>query len=342
MSKTKPKSAEQEKLFRVLPRQVDQTVAAGLREWLPGQSWSAVRRLLATRRVTINGNLSVDAGRRLRLTDVVKLLPESAAPPPGEHDVKVRYLDRHLIVVEKPSGMTTTRHAEEREMSSRRRQLQPTLDEFLPRLIAKMERGKGEKGMKGVKGEKSTKDKRNLKIRPVHRLDRDTSGLLVFARTAEAQKHLEQQFRVHSIQRRYLAVVRGTVEAQTIESSLVRDRGDGRRGSTTLPDVGKHSVTHVRPIEQLGGYTLIECRLETGRTHQIRIHLSELGHPLCGDKVYGQPLFRAGEPDASGAPRLALCAVELGFVHPTTGETMLFETPPPRDFEEFVRRLRHK
>lgn len=338
MSKTKPKSGgqENEKLFRVLPRQVDQTVAAGLRDWLPGQSWSAVRRLLTTRRVTINGNLCVDAGRRLRLTDVVKLLPESAAPPPGEHDVKVRYLDRHLIVVEKPSGMTTTRHAEEREMSSRRRQLQPTLDEFLPRLIAKMERGK-----RG-KGEKSEKGKKNLKIRPVHRLDRDTSGLLVFARTAEAQKHLEQQFRVHSIQRRYLAVVRGAVEVQTISSRLVRDRGDGRRGSTTLPEVGKHSVTHVRPIERLGDYTLIECRLETGRTHQIRIHLSELGHPLCGDKVYGQPLFRAGEPDTSGAPRLALCAVELGFVHPTTGETMLFETPPPCDFDEFVRRLRRK
>ena len=177
-------------------------------------------------------------------------------------------------------------------------------------------------------------------VRAVHRLDRDTSGLIVFARTAEAQQHLEQQFRTHTTKRRYLAVVRGAVESQTIESRLVRDRGDGRRGSTTLPNVGRRAVTHVRAVERLGEYTLIECRLETGRTHQIRIHLSESGHPLCGDKVYGQPLFRAGQPDTSGAPRLALCAVELGFVHPVTGEPMHFESRPPRDFAEFVRRLR--
>ena len=176
----------------------------------------------------------------------------------------------------------------------------------------------------------------------MHRLDRETSGLLVFARTAEAQVHLEHQFRTHSTRRRYLAVARGTVTSQTIESRLVRDRGDGRRGSTTLPNVGRRAVTHVRAVERLGGHTLIECRLETGRTHQIRIHLSERGHPLCGDKVYGQPLFRAGEPDTSGAPRLALCAVELGFVHPITGEPMHFEAPPPRDFTEFVARLRKK
>ena len=141
----------------------------------------------------------------------------------------------------------------------------------------------------------------------MHRLDRDTSGLLVFARTAEAQQHLEHQFRTHSTRRRYLAVVRGAVESQTIESRLVRDRGDGRRGSTTLPNVGRRAVTHVRAVERLGDYTLIECRLETGRTHQIRIHLSELGHPLCGDKVYGQPLFRPGKPDESGARDWHLC-----------------------------------
>ncbi len=100
-------------------------------------------------------------------------------------------------------------------------------------------------------------------------------------------------------------------------------------------------MTHVRPIERLGDYTLIECRLETGRTHQIRIHLGEAGHPLCGEKVYAQPLFRPAPPDQSGAPRLALAAVELGFVHPVTGEPMHFETPLPPDLAEFVERLRH-
>ena len=137
-----------------------------------------------------------------------------------------------------------------------------------------------------------------------------------------------------------MAIVEGAVTARTIESRLVRDRGDGRRGSTNLPDVGKTAVTHVRPLERLGDYTLIECELETGRTHQIRIHLAENGHPLCGDKVYRQPLFRAAKPDRSGAPRLALCAVELGFVHPITGETMHFEMPLSPDLAELVDRLR--
>jgi 23S rRNA pseudouridine1911/1915/1917 synthase len=335
VAKSKPDSGET--LFRVLPRQVDQTVSAALREWLPGQAWSEVRRLLKSRRVTINGNLCVDAGRRLRLTDVVKVLPQSLAPPPDELDVRIVYLDKHVVVVEKPSGMTTTRHSEEQDMSPRRRQLQPTLDELLPRVIAKIE-ARGAKNTRGKNGAR----KGIRQVRAVHRLDRDTSGLLVFARTPEAQQHLEHQFRKHTTHRRYLAVVRGAVESQTIESRLVRDRGDGRRGSTTLPNVGRRAVTHVRTVERLGDYTLIECRLETGRTHQIRIHLSENGHPLCGDKVYGQPLFRAAEPDTSGAPRLALCAVELGFVHPITGEAMHFENPPPRDFAEFVRRLHRK
>ncbi len=335
-----PKRERDERVFRVLPRQVDQTIAAALREWLPDRSWSEVRRLLRSRRVMVSGNLCTDAGRRLRLTDVVKLLPHPAAPPVGEEDVRIRYLDKHLVVVEKPAGMTTTRHADQRQLSPRQRQLQPTLDELLPHLIAKVEKRGGRSAPTGSGAFSGRRHVGPRRVRPVHRLDRETSGLLVVARTAQAQKHLEQQFRKHTVNRRYLAVVRGAVHEQTIESRLVRDRGDGRRGSTQLPDTGKRAVTHVRPIERLGDYTLVECRLETGRTHQIRIHLSEAGHPLCGEKVYAQPLFRAGTPDQSGAPRLALAAVELGFVHPVTGEPMHFETPLPADLAEFVERLR--
>jgi 23S rRNA pseudouridine1911/1915/1917 synthase len=177
-------------------------------------------------------------------------------------------------------------------------------------------------------------------VRAVHRLDRDTSGLLVFARSVTAERHLMQQFRRHTTHRRYLAVVRGNVAAQTISTRLVRDRGDGRRGSTRLPEVGKVAVTHVRPVERLGPYTLLECRLETGRTHQIRIHLSERGYPLCGEKVYDQPLFGEATPDESGAPRLALHAAELGFEHPVTGEPMRFEMPLPDDLLAFLEALR--
>lgn len=324
----KPKRDSSEQIFRVLPRQVDQTISAALRQWLPGKSWSEVRRLLKSRKVLVDGNLCVDAGYRLRLKDVVKLLPHSLARLAREEDVRIRYLDKHIVVVEKPAGITSTRHADERQLPARQRQLQPTLDELLPRLIAKVE---------GRRGKGSPPRRR---VRPVHRLDRQTSGLMVFARTAEAEKHLGHQFRLHSIGRRYRAVVRGAVETQTIETRLVRDRGDGRRGSTTLANVGRRAVTHIRPIERLGEYTLIECRLETGRTHQIRIHLAEIGHPLCGEKVYGQPLFRAGQPDTSGAPRLTLCALELEFSHPVTGETMHFESSLPSDIADFVVRLR--
>jgi len=322
--------AELPQLFRVLPSQIDATLSAALRRWMPGASWSAVRALVRTRRVLVNGNLCVDAGRRLRLSDVVKVLPHPTAPPPLEKDVRIRYADAHVVVAEKPAGMTSTRHSEERHWPARRKQLQPTLDELLPRILAKKERGK--RRGKGVPPP----------VRAVHRLDRDTSGLMVFARTVAAERHLAQQFRKHATHRRYLAIACGKVEAQRIETRLVRDRGDGRRGSTTLPDAGKTAVTHVRPLESLGQYTLVECRLETGRTHQIRIHLAERGHPLCGEKVYDQPLFGPALADPSGAPRLALHAAELGFAHPVTGEPMHFEMPLPDDLEEFVGRLRRE
>ncbi len=316
-----------EHIFRVLPKQVDQTIAAALRQWMPGASWSEVRAMLKARRVMLSGNICADPARRLRLQDVVKILPHPAAPPPKDIDVRIVYLDPHVVVVEKPAGMTSLRHSEERHWPARRKQIQPTLDELLPRILAKRDRSK------------SKRPPAHSRVRAVHRLDRETSGLMVFARTAEAERHLVQQFRRHTTRRRYLAVVLGAVESQTIESRLVRDRGDGRRGSTTLPDAGKRAVTHVRPLEKLGRYTLLECRLQTGRTHQIRIHLAEQGHPLCGEKVYVKPLRGQPIADESGAPRLALHAAELGFQHPITGEPMRFETPLPPDLAAFLNRL---
>jgi 23S rRNA pseudouridine1911/1915/1917 synthase len=202
-------------------------------------------------------------------------------------------------------------------------------------LVRSGKKGKGDLGRAAKKGVSPP-------VRPVHRLDRETSGLMVFARTAAAEIHLGQQFKKHTIERRYLAIVQGRVAAQKIETNLVADRGDGRRGSTRQPDVGKRAVTYVQPLEELGDYTLIECRLETGRTHQIRIHLAELGHPLCGEKVYNQPLFGTPRVDKSGAPRIALHAQVLGLVHPATGETLRFEMPLPRDLAQFLDHLRHE
>src|SRR5262245_28921715 len=283
------------------------TLAAVLRRHLPSLSWPQARRLVETRRVKINGELWFDPARRLKEGDTVELLPRPAPKPHEQESVVLRHLDEHLVVVEKPAGMSTVRHPAERAWTQRRKALSPTLEDVVPKLIAQRE-GRVRKGPLP-------------RLRVVHRLDKETSGLVVFARTVAAERGLGKQFHAHTVHRRYLAIVPGRVESQTIRTRLVRDRGDGRRGSTDLPEQGKEAVTHVEPVERLPGYTLVACRLETGRTHQIRIHLAELGHPVCGEKVYGP------RADRSGAPRLALHAAELGFVHPTTGQHLQWEMP---------------
>lgn len=317
-----------ERIFRVLPRQENQALSSAMREWLPGAPWSQIHKIIRGRYVQVSGNLCVDPGRRLKLQDVVKLLEHPLPAPPGPAEVTVLHLDEHVVVVDKPSGMTTVRHHAEKGVPVRRKQLQPTLDELLPKIIWKIERRRG----RGVPPP----------VRPVHRLDRDTSGLLVFARTGAAERGLMEQFRKHTTKRRYLAVIHGFLPEKTIESNLVRDRGDGRRGSTDKPNQGRLAVTHIRPLERLGDFALVECRLETGRTHQIRIHLAEAGHTVCGEKVYNRPRFGKERPDTSGAPRLALAAVGLGFIHPITGEELDFEVPLPKDLDDFVHELRRR
>lgn len=316
--------------YHVSPQQAQQTLVTLLRVWLRGESWSQVRKRIKARQVMVNGNLCLDEGRRLKAGDVVKVTTQSLPEPPRAEHVRIRYLDADLVVVEKPAGVTTMRHAEERFWPARRKQLQPTLDELLPKAIERSEAGR-KVGKRGA-----------TKIRPVHRLDRDTSGLMVFARTVPAEQKLIRQFSKHTIHRAYLAIAHGRVEPQTIESYLVRDRGDGKRGSTANPEEGQRAVTHVRPLEDLGAYTLVECRLETGRTHQIRIHLSERGHMLCGEKMYLGPYGSRATIDRSGAPRVALHAAELGFTHPITGEELRFESSFPPDLAKFLKRLRQQ
>lgn len=325
-----PRAAADRHVFTVPPEGAKSTLAGALRQFLPGESWGNIRRLIHARRVLVNGNPAVDVGRRLKAGEVVTVLAQSAPPPPAENQVRIVYHDAHLAIVEKPSGLTSTRHHEEADWPQERKQFQPTLDEMLPKILAR----------KGVKGSR----RGGLPmIRAVHRLDRETSGLMVFARNVEAERILGEQFRKHTIHRRYVAVVHGDVEPQTIESRLIRDRGDGRRGSTEQPNVGKRAVTHVDVVERIGGeYTLVSCRLETGRTHQIRIHLSEAGHPVCGDRVYRKPPHQDVIPDRSGATRVALHATEIGVDHPETDEFIQFSAAPPRDFAELVERLRRE
>jgi 23S rRNA pseudouridine1911/1915/1917 synthase len=216
------------------------------------------------------------------------------------------------------------RHAQEAaEFGTRaQRYLPPTLADLLPELLARGRPG------------------RRTPLYAVHRLDKDTSGLVVFARTKEAERNLGKQFRAHAIERSYLAVVRGKAKPGCIATYIIPDRGDGRRGSAAKPGEGKRAITHVRVLGDLGDYTLVECRLETGRTHQVRIHLGESGTPICGERIYDRPLHGRPLPDRSAASRLALHAASLGFKHPVTGKWMAWQSPPPKDLKALIARLR--
>jgi 23S rRNA pseudouridine1911/1915/1917 synthase len=312
--------------FALSAEQAGLTLAALLRQQLPGQSWNQVRRLIDTRRALVNGELCLDPARRLKEGETVELLARPAAKPRQEEAVVVRHLDEHVVVVEKPSGVSTVRHPVERNWTERRKALSPTLEDFVPKIIARRE-GRVRKGPLP-------------RLRIVHRLDKETSGLVVFARTVAAERGLGKQFHAHTVIRRYLAVVSGFLPPQRIATRFVRDRGDGRRGSTADASEGKEAITHVDVVERLPDYTLLACRLETGRTHQIRIHLAELGHPVCGDKVYHRLADGRELPDRSRAPRLALHAVELGFLHPVTHKELHWEMPLPADLQAFLDRLR--
>jgi 23S rRNA pseudouridine1911/1915/1917 synthase len=162
----------------------------------------------------------------------------------------------------------------------------------------------------------------------VQRLDRETSGLLVLARTNEAREHLKEQFTRRSVTRRYLAIAAGTVESRSFQSHLID--GASRHRSTSHPNSGKLAVTHVELVERLDGASLVMCSLETGRTHQIRVHLSEAGHPLVGDARYG---YRG----PIRVPRIMLHAAELGFTHPVSGQHLDYEEALPKDMARVVK-----
>jgi 23S rRNA pseudouridine1911/1915/1917 synthase len=179
----------------------------------------------------------------------------------------------------------------------------------------------------------------SVPLHVVHRIDRATSGLLMFAKTKRAELGLAAQLRTHAMERQYVCVAHGTVASRRIESYLVADRGDGLRGSSTRTEQGKRAVTHVVAREALRGATLCEVRLETGKTHQIRIHLAEAGHPLVGEEVYIRDYENAGRR-VLPSPRLMLHAATLGFVHPVTGERIALAAPWPADFSAVVEQLR--
>ena len=187
----------------------------------------------------------------------------------------------------------------------------------------------------------------------VHRIDKDTSGLLVVAKNPAAQLHLADQFFVHSIDRIYTAVVWGNLaeDEGTVEGTIGRDPNDRLRFRVyDDPEKGKWAVTHWKVLERYGFITVVECRLETGRTHQIRVHMSSLGHPLFNDARYGGAEIRQGTIYAKYrqfiqncfaiCPRQALHARTLGFTHPRTGERLHFDSPLPADMQDLIEKWR--
>lgn len=280
--------------------------------------WTKARAMVQRGKVALDGAVVTELERRVRAGQSVDLDP--ARPSPKHKDdlggSAIVHLDAHVVVVRKPPGISTVPY-DERE--------QGTLDERVRAILAKRAGG-GARPSLGV----------------VHRIDKETSGLVVFTRSWLAKQSLSKQFRDHTTERRYLAIVHGVARDRTHRSHLIADRGDGLRGSFEArarksPRVeGQLAVTHVRVLERGQGATLVECRLETGRTHQIRIHLSEAGHPLVGERVY----VRGYGGQQIAAPRLMLHAATLGFEHPATGEHVSFEDPMPADMAEVWALLR--
>nr|WP_255216737.1 pseudouridine synthase [Pseudenhygromyxa sp. WMMC2535] len=294
------------------------TLAALVRELYPGLSWNKARELVRTGRVSVAGELCFDAAQRPVAGQRVEVDPAGRRrrAPPLPEDALI-HVDHEVVVVRKPAGLVTVPWDERDERDS--------LIERTRVALREREGGRsGERDRLGI----------------VQRLDKETTGLLVFARTRKARKLLEAQFRVHTVHRRYVAIVHGEAEGGEHESALVPDRGDGLRGSwrgPKPPKFAKRALTRVRVEERLQGATLVSCQLETGRQHQIRIHLAEAGHPLVGEQVYDRGYRGARIP----ADRTMLHAASLGFRHPSGERLLRFEDPMPDDFRAVLESLRH-
>jgi 23S rRNA pseudouridine1911/1915/1917 synthase len=296
-------------------RRDDPTLAAALREKFPDRSWNEVRRLCETAKVRVNDTVVLDPATRLSPGARVEVNLSAPKPRPVVPGFRVEYEDDHLIVIEKPAGTTSVPYE--------RKETGTALD-----LI----RGHWRHGPRRRGGATTTP------LYTVHRLDKETSGLLCFGKTRVAERGLHEIFQQHRAARLYLAVAHGAVTPGRIESRLVPDRGDGLRGSTRDLRLGQHAVTHVEVLERLPLASTCRIRLETGRTHQIRIHLAEAGHPIVGDAVYTRDRALAGERLLPTA-RLMLHATTLGFDHPVTGKRIELSSPPPPEFVSVLTRL---
>jgi len=281
---------------------LDRFVAA-----LPGVgSRAASERLLAAGAVLVDGEARpkshrLTGGEEVRVESGALQEPEPARPP----EIRVAYEDEHLLVVDKPAGLV----------------VHPAAGHTSGTLVH------------GLAGRSAGGDPARPGI--VHRLDRDTSGLLVVARTEEAYEGLGALVRRHGLEREYLALVRGRPRSRTgrIEAPIGRDRRDPTRRSLDT-ETPKDAITHFEVMELLPAHALLRVRLETGRTHQIRVHLAAIGLPVAGDPVYGTP--------EQGLGRQFLHAARLAFTHPITGAPVDVTSPLPADLETTLENVRDR
>ena len=275
-------------------------------------SRSFIQKLIEGGRLTINGQLCTSKKYKVYEGDVVEItLPEPEKLVIEEENIPldIVYEDDDVLVVNKPRGMV----------------VHPAVGNYTGTLVNAV--------MYHCKDRLSSI---NGVIRPgiVHRIDKDTSGLLMIAKNNKAHESLSKQLAEHTITRKYTALVYNNFseEEGTVDAPIGRDPKNRLRRAVTREN-SKRAVTHWRVLERFGRYTLIEAKLETGRTHQIRVHMAYINHPLVGDLLYGpkkQVLFQDGQ---------LLHAGVLGFVHPSTGEYMEFSRPLPEEFQQVIERL---
>jgi 23S rRNA pseudouridine1911/1915/1917 synthase len=288
-----------------------------------GWSRTTLQRWMDEGRVLVNGE---PAPRRARAEAGQRVRIEPAPPPPSEavpQDIPLRilYEDPELLVVDKPPGMVVHPAAGHPDGTL----VNALLYHMQGRGIARAE---GEPLRPGI----------------VHRLDKDTSGVMVVALTDRARGGLIGQFQKHDLERRYVAIAVGRPRAEQWTLDTLHGRHPRhRKRFTTRVSQGKRAVTHVKQLERLHGASFVECRLETGRTHQIRVHLAEHGMPVLGDPVYGRrprdPRLREAETELTG---IALHARVLGFRHPVGGRWVRFESEPPEGLQRALAQLRER
>ena len=295
---------------------LDRALAAAV----PTLSRERLKSLIRSGAVEAEGREVRDPATKVRGEEALRVLVPEPRPAHNEAQdipLTIAFEDEHLLVVDKPAGLV----------------VHPAAGNFDGTLVNALLHhcGGSLSGIGGV-------------ARPgiVHRIDKDTSGLLVVAKTDVAHEGLAKQFAAHSIDRRYLAIVNGVPKAAagTVDAPLARSATNRKKIAIVEDGRGKRAVTHWKRLQVLNAAALVECRLETGRTHQVRVHMASLGHPLLGDPVYSRSGKTHGKLlNELQFHRQALHAAELGFTHPVTRRRLSFSSPMPPDMQELFNAL---